>query len=573
MVGRPLRVALSLAFSFAISSPADAKVWCKPGNPCFPGDDILATFNTSVGGALIRTVPYAAVCYAGEHYNAAACEELVTNQKVKLWRHQVPTAVMYTNWEFGENGTASEPGCLTPETVPNAPLTGTCVHGAQAPFVVNATTPETVQKSVQFAKKYNLRLRVKNSGHCYMGRSSAVGSFTIWTYYMQGYKLQPTFVADQCANAAQSALEVGPGTDVQGLYAAGFETNRTTIGGFTTTVGAAGGYILGGGTGPLSNRYGLGVDNVLQYQIVTADGSLRIANACQNADLFWALRGGGGAFGVTTRVWIKAHPAFQAVNFVKAVVIAPDLETHAKVVRALVDLSPNLLTERISGIWQTRLNGLSTVSVPLRYLSSTVVPANDTYHALDSLWNITGITVIPTVNQYPTWFEGWKTDMLPIIETGSIVGVNLLDMSRIVQTELLQSDDGRKRMADSIMALPTDVPFIWQLNTGGKVLEVGPEETSINPIWRNSQGFVDFPIFGPQGAVVPDQQAKVDQVRVAATEVFGAPSYYNENVPGETNWQESFWGTNYPRLLQLKLKWDPTGVISCRQCVGSEIFG
>ena len=65
------------------------------------------------------------------------------------------------------------------------------------------------------------------------------------------------------------------------------------------SVGAAGGWILGGGHSLLSPQYGLGVDNALQFEVVTPDGQLRTANACQEKDLFWALRGGGAGFGVS----------------------------------------------------------------------------------------------------------------------------------------------------------------------------------------------------------------------------------------------------------------------------------
>lgn len=71
-----------------------------------------------------------------------------------------------------------------------------------------------------------------------------------------------------------------------------------TLGAFSS-VGVAGGFAMGGGHGPLGPKYGLAVDNVLQFRIVTADGTVRVANSAQNTDLFYALRGGGGGvFGV-----------------------------------------------------------------------------------------------------------------------------------------------------------------------------------------------------------------------------------------------------------------------------------
>lgn len=77
-------------------------------------------------------------------------------------------------------------------------------------------------------------------------------------------------------------------------------------------VGAAGGWLQGGGHSSLSPRYGLGVDNVLEIEIVTADGILRTVNEYNSPDLFWALRGGGGGtWGVITKATYKAYPSEQ----------------------------------------------------------------------------------------------------------------------------------------------------------------------------------------------------------------------------------------------------------------------
>ena len=83
---------------------------------------------------------------------------------------------------------------------------------------------------------------------------------------------------------------------------------RYVQGGGCMTVGVAG-LILGGGFGSFSKAYGLAGASLLEAEVVTADGDVKIANACSNPDLFWALKGGGGGFGVVTRVTVRTHAA------------------------------------------------------------------------------------------------------------------------------------------------------------------------------------------------------------------------------------------------------------------------
>jgi FAD/FMN-containing dehydrogenase len=94
-------------------------------------------------------------------------------------------------------------------------------------------------------------------------------------------------------------MTVGAGVGWQEVYEWAETLGITAIGGYHQTVGASGGWLTGGGHSILSPVYGLGVDRVVQIKVVTPDGVHRVANECQNSNLFWALRGGGGsAFGV-----------------------------------------------------------------------------------------------------------------------------------------------------------------------------------------------------------------------------------------------------------------------------------
>lgn len=112
-----------------------------------------------------------------------------------------------------------------------------------------------------------------------------------------------------CEGAESSkAMEVLGGNQWLEVYEECTAQGVDVVGGNAISVGAAGGYSLGGGHGQLGALYGLAVDNMLEVDVVIADGTLLTANACTNTDLFWALRGGGGGtYGIVTRMVHKAH--------------------------------------------------------------------------------------------------------------------------------------------------------------------------------------------------------------------------------------------------------------------------
>lgn len=99
------------------------------------------------------------------------------------------------------------------------------------------------------------------TGHDYSGRSTGAGALSIWTHFLNSTEAVPEFIPEGCDSEATYVVKAGPAVDVEALYKWGGENGRVTIGGTTTTVGATGGYILGGGLGPLVPYYGMGVDS------------------------------------------------------------------------------------------------------------------------------------------------------------------------------------------------------------------------------------------------------------------------------------------------------------------------
>ena len=160
---------------------------------------------------------------------------------------------------------------------------------------------EDVARVVRFAAEHGLELAVRSGGHSIAAHSVSDGGIVIDLSPMKALEID---VAGRTAwaEAGLTAEEFTRQVGAHGL-AVGF--------GDTGTVGI-GGITLGGGVGYLSRKYGLTIDSLLAADVVTADGQLRRADAESNPDLFWALRGGGGNFGVVTRFKFRLQPVEQA---------------------------------------------------------------------------------------------------------------------------------------------------------------------------------------------------------------------------------------------------------------------
>jgi len=193
-------------------------------------------------------------------------------------------------------------------------------------YAVAARNAHDIAAAVNFARDNDLRLAVKGGGHSYQGTSNAPDSLLIWTRHMHDIEMHDAFVPNGCGHTVQPqpAVTVGAGTiGIQAYEAVTTKGGKYVQGGGCLTVGLAG-LVQGGGFGSYSKHYGSAAGSLLEAEVVTADGQIRIANACTNPDLFWALKGGGGgSFGVVSKMTLRVHDLpefFGAANFkVKAV--------------------------------------------------------------------------------------------------------------------------------------------------------------------------------------------------------------------------------------------------------------
>ncbi|HET7487481.1 MAG TPA: FAD-binding oxidoreductase [Acidimicrobiales bacterium] len=166
----------------------------------------------------------------------------------------------------------------------------------QPALVVQPSTAAGVAAAVRFAADRGLLLSVKGGGHNVAGTSLAAGGLT----------LELSRMRDVTVDVDARLANVGGGCLLRHVDAATQEHGLAAVLGFVSETGVAG-LTLGGGFGYLTRRYGWTIDNLVEVEIVTADGQVRTASRDQHDDLFWALRGGGGNFGIATRFTFKLY--------------------------------------------------------------------------------------------------------------------------------------------------------------------------------------------------------------------------------------------------------------------------
>ena len=164
-------------------------------------------------------------------------------------------------------------------------------------LIVQPTGVSDVQNAVSFARERELLVAVKCGGHSYGGKSTCDGGLLVDLSRMRGVRVDP---AARVAHVEGGSLlgEIDHEAMALGLVTTSGTVSHTGVGGLT----------LGGGFGRLARRFGLAIDNLRAVDIVTADGRYLRADAGENPDLYWGVRGGGGNFGIVTRFEFGLHP-------------------------------------------------------------------------------------------------------------------------------------------------------------------------------------------------------------------------------------------------------------------------
>ena len=292
----------------------------RPSDPSWPDAASWARLNRAVGGRLIKVSSPLDHCRGAPQ--GAACEDVFRELKNPYFIGDRVDLTQTTGWV---DAWTSQPSV----------------------YAVTAETTRDVVAAVNFARDNNLRLVVKGGGHSYLGTSNAADSLLIWTRRMRDITLHDNFAGAGCAGRErpQPAVTIGAGAIWGHTYnKVTTEGGRYVQGGGCLTVGVAG-LIQGGGFGSFSKNFGIAAAGLLEAEVVTAAGDVRIANSCTNPDLFWALKGGGGgSFGVVTRLTLKTHQLPSFLGVVHATIDASSSAAFRRLVGQFVDFyADNLL--------------------------------------------------------------------------------------------------------------------------------------------------------------------------------------------------------------------------------------
>ncbi|CAF1308996.1 unnamed protein product [Adineta steineri] len=538
----------------AYSNVQERRCRCLSNNSsCWPNASVWQTFNESINGQLIFPKPSAAVCNSNPP-NVNACITVTEKWPNSFWRSEQAGAMQSAHWE---NSSCSIFFNST-----------TCNQGSVPILAVNATLPEHVQATLQLVNRYNLRLVIKTTGHDFSGRSTANGALLLWLHHMKNF----TFINNTLSCTGENisnAIRIGAGIQWGEVYKWLAQYNLVAIGGASSTVGASGGFLQGGGHSLLSRWKGFAADQVIEYDVIMADGRRQTVNSCQNVDLFWALRGGGGGtFAVVLSVTLRTYPSpsmISCIHFLKP----PNNTRYASFVHHFVQLLPTLADSGWAGYFYLTME---TFTLVFFLPNGNNDIANTTINQLMN--NFTDFNFKqPAYHSYPTFISFF----VKILESSSATGNNVILGSRLIPEIIIRNQPNQ--VADTFLQVKdgNGSLLIGHLVAGGKASDT-TQNNSINPAWRTALLHMIYARSWNDSTSIEDQEklAKLvtEKVEILQTIAGGSQSgsYMNEADPNERDWQQKFFGSLeiYNRLKSIKDNVDPNGIFQCRQCIGSD---
>jgi FAD/FMN-containing dehydrogenase len=316
---------------------------------------------------------------------------------------------------------------------------------------------------------------------------------SIWVRYMTGTTLSSNFQPKGCNyQLNMSSITVAAGVLMEDIYLALRPYKLAVVGGMGQDI-SIGGYLTGAGHNAISPVYGLGADNVLEMEVVTAQGEILTANECQNSDLFWALRGGGGStFGVITKATLRTFPS-PKIGWLTFVLAPPAAASDAfwNTVTYFFTQMPSLVAAGVSGYIYSVPAGsphLPSVTGPIFYGGLVAVnkPASAISAAIQPIvaYGTANLPQTATFSTQPTDYEDFY-DWWWENRDSSAAGANIMLGSRLLNADVLSVPF--KELKSALVATAGTAGFNGIMVTGKGVWDAKPRGgNAVNPAWRNN---------------------------------------------------------------------------------------
>jgi FAD/FMN-containing dehydrogenase len=424
-----------------------------------------------------------------------------------------------------------------------------------------------IQACVDFARRFQVPISVRSGGHSFAGYSTGAGHLVVDCRALNQVLVDP---------AAQS-VTVGPGARLIDLYAALASHGLGLSGGSCPTVGIAG-LALGGGLGVVDRLHGTTADALTSLSIVLADGSAVPADPSSAPDLFWASRGGGGGnFGVVSEFSFQAHPVgelglFTLVwpsssasdvlgAFMEWGKDAP-LEVWANYLLGSGNAESGPISVRVTGVYSGPLSALESLLVPL--IAS--VPTSPVYTYRGETDYLSAMLVE----------AGCDGDTVAQCHLAGSSGGGILTRSSFAARSnfLLSplSDNGVSAAVAAVTArreigVAGSGGLAFTL-TGGTINDVAPAATAF--VHRNTRFLLEYNAGWPSGSpasVVSANRSWLNETWVTMQPYVSEQAYQNYIDPELTDWSTAYYGSNYPRLVEIKSRYDPDNFFHFAQSI------
>jgi FAD/FMN-containing dehydrogenase len=457
------------------------------------------------------------------------------------------------------DGTLVRPGDASWTTARQ--LYNTRFDGLKPAAVAYVAHADDIRTVLAYARAHRTKVAIRNGGHSYGGWSSGDGRLILDVSKLSKVR------------ASGGTAVVGAGAKLIDVYRTLTAKGVTIPAGSCPTVGVSG-LVLGGGHGVVSRAYGLTCDSLTQATIVTADGKQLVANATQNKDLFWALRGAGnGNFGVVTELHFKTHPAPQAVTGY----LTWPWSKAAAVVKAWQEWGPSQPDEIWSSLHLSRSAGGSpAVSVA----AFSIGTYGQLQNAVDRLADKVGApasSVSLRRRSYEQAMEiyagcsSFSTDAqchLPGSTPGRSPQGRLGRETYAARSDFFDrslSAAGVQTLLKQVQSVQGGAGSIALTALGGAVNRVSPTATAF--VHRRSRMLAQYIASWRAGTTGSAAQTWLTSAHKAMTPYASGAAYQNYADPTLTNWRKAYYGDALPRLTQLKKRYDPNGFFTYPQAL------